>query len=143
MKSYGLVYVEHDVCRNLADLLAEALDSHAPDLLGLSFRILLEASCRCGQQHLKWIHTLDVRRDRNDGDHTPAKTSRGGIGAIVAHDYGWSALPSLGTSSWIRLNHADLATMHLRREAVGTGGLPCLRISAFRPFLPGVLVGGA
>ncbi len=60
MKPQSLVYVEHDVCRNLADLLADALDSHAPDLLGLSFRILLEASCRCRQQHLKRIHTLNV-----------------------------------------------------------------------------------
>jgi len=60
VKPKRLVYVEHDVCGNLADLLAEALDSYAPDLLGLSFRILLEASCRCRQQHLKWIHMLDV-----------------------------------------------------------------------------------
>ena len=60
MKPQSLVYVEHDRWRNLANLLADALDSHAPDLLSLSFGILLEASCRCGQQHLKWIHTLDV-----------------------------------------------------------------------------------
>lgn len=60
MKTKSLVYVEHDICRDPADQLADALDSHAPDLLGLSFRILLEASCRCRQQHLKWIHTLDV-----------------------------------------------------------------------------------
>ena len=60
MKPQSLVYVDHDGCRNLADLLPDSLDSHTPDLLGLSFGILLEASCRYGQQHLKRIHTLDV-----------------------------------------------------------------------------------
>jgi len=37
VKPQSLVYVEHDGRRNLADLLADALDSHAPDLLSLSF----------------------------------------------------------------------------------------------------------
>jgi len=60
MKPQSLVYVEHEVCRNLADALADALDSHAPDLLGLSFRILVKACCRCGQQHLKRVHALNV-----------------------------------------------------------------------------------
>lgn len=60
MKAQSLVCVEHDFCRNLADLLADTVDRHAPDLLGLSFRILLEAGCRCRQQHLKRIHTLNV-----------------------------------------------------------------------------------
>lgn len=41
MKPQCLIYVEHDICRDLPDQLADALDSHAPDLLGLSFRILL------------------------------------------------------------------------------------------------------
>jgi len=46
--------------RELADLLAEPLDSYAPDLLGLSFRILLEAQLSLQAAHLKWIHMLDV-----------------------------------------------------------------------------------
>jgi hypothetical protein len=60
VKPQSLVYVEHYVCRNLANLLADPLDSHAPDLLGLGFRILLKASRPCGQPHLKWIHALNV-----------------------------------------------------------------------------------
>ena len=37
MKPQRLVYLEHDVCRDLANELADALDSYCPDLLGLSF----------------------------------------------------------------------------------------------------------
>ena len=56
MKPQSLVHVEHDGRGNLADQWADALDNHTRDLLGLSFRILLEAGCRCTKQHLKRSH---------------------------------------------------------------------------------------
>ena len=71
MKPQSLFYVEHDRCWNLADLLADALDSHAPDLLGLSFRILLESSCLCGQQMIDLIEDGKVpgRRIKQPKSH--------------------------------------------------------------------------
>ena len=60
MQPQGLIYVEHDARRNLADLFADTLDGHARDLLGLSLRVLHETSNRRVQQHLKRINTLDV-----------------------------------------------------------------------------------
>ncbi len=48
MKSKSLVHLEHDGRGNLTDLFADSLDSHAPNLLRLSLRILLETRKRRG-----------------------------------------------------------------------------------------------
>jgi len=60
MKSQSLIYLKHERGRDLADLLARALDCYRPDLLRLSLRILAKASSLRRKQHLEGIHALDV-----------------------------------------------------------------------------------
>jgi hypothetical protein len=112
MQSQRLIDLEHDRGGNQPYPLTEALHGDRPDLLGLSLRVLPQATGHGWQANLNWVDPPNVRCDWKYRDYTAPEAGRDGVGAIVAHDERWTAFTRLGAAAGIDIDDSNLASPH-------------------------------
>jgi hypothetical protein len=72
---------------------------------------------------LEGVHAVDVGGDRDHGHNAAAQSGGDRVQAVVADDDSRSPFVRFRPDGWLKVNYADVATLH-RSEAIGGGGVP-------------------